>query len=73
MFNIVMYVNCGHGEFFLMKIYCFNILFGAHQVEDVNLFIFQLSKFIVFIFRLFQSLELIKYLFYSTYQLFKNI
>jgi hypothetical protein len=44
-----------------MKIYCFNTLFGAHQVEDVNLFIFKFSKFTIFIFRLFQSSELIKY------------
>ncbi len=43
MFNIVMYVNCFHGDFFLMKIYRFNTLFGAHQVEHVILFIFKLS------------------------------
>jgi hypothetical protein len=30
----------------LMQIFPFNILFGAHQVEDVILFIFKLSKFI---------------------------
>jgi len=41
-----------------MQICCFNILFGAHQVENVILFVFKLSKFIVFIFELFQSLEL---------------
>jgi hypothetical protein len=44
-----------------MQIFCFNILFGAHQVEDVIIFIFKLSKLIIFIFRLFQSLELIKH------------
>jgi len=46
-----------------MQIYHFNILFGAHWVEDVILFIFKLSKFIVFIFELFQSSELVKYVF----------
>jgi hypothetical protein len=46
-----------------MQICCFNILFGAQQVEDVILFICKLSKFIVFIFKIFQSLELIKYVF----------
>jgi hypothetical protein len=44
-----------------MQFFCFNILFGAHQVEDVILFNFKLSKFIVFIFKKNQSLELIKY------------
>jgi len=44
-----------------MQICCFNILFSAHHVEDVILFIFKLSKFIVSIFKLFQSQELIKY------------
>jgi hypothetical protein len=38
-----------------------DILFGAHQVEDVILFIFKLSKLIIFIFGFFQSPELIKY------------
>jgi hypothetical protein len=47
-----------------MKICCFNILFSAHQVENVILFIFKPSKLIVFIFELFQSLELIKYVFH---------
>jgi hypothetical protein len=49
MFNIVMYVTCFHGDLKKMKIYRFNTLFGAHQVEHVILFIFKLSKFIVFI------------------------
>jgi hypothetical protein len=44
-----------------MQICCFKILFGAPQDEDVILFIFKLSKFIIFILRLFQSLELIKH------------
>jgi hypothetical protein len=42
-----------------MKICHFNTLFGAHKVE--NVFLFKISKLIVFIFRIFQSLELIKY------------
>jgi hypothetical protein len=41
-----------------MQICRFNILFGAHRVENVILFVFKLSKFIVFIFENFQSLEL---------------
>jgi hypothetical protein len=41
-----------------MQICRFNILFGAHRVENVILFVFKLSKFIVFIFEIFQSLEL---------------
>jgi len=44
-----------------MKICRFNTLFGAQQVENVILFIFKLSKLIVFIFELFQSLKLIKF------------
>jgi hypothetical protein len=47
-----------------MQICRFNILFGAHQVEDVILFIFKLSNFIILIFKLFQSLELIIYVLY---------
>jgi len=43
----------------------FQILFGAHQVEDVIIFTFKLSKFIVFIFGLFQSSKLIKYVLYD--------
>jgi hypothetical protein len=46
-----------------MQICRFNILFVAHQVEDVILFKFKLSKFILFIFGLFQSSKLIKYVF----------
>jgi hypothetical protein len=46
-----------------MQICHFNTMFGAHQVEDVILFIFKFSKFIVFIFKLFQSPKLIKYVF----------
>ncbi len=45
----------------IMQLFHFNILFGAHQVEDFILFIFNFSKFIVFIFKKFQSLKLIKY------------
>jgi hypothetical protein len=37
-----------------MQICHFNILFGAHHVEDIILFIFKFSKFIAFIFELFQ-------------------
>jgi hypothetical protein len=48
-----------------MQICCVNVLFGAHQVEDVIIFTFKLSKFIVFIFELFQSLKLIKYVLYN--------
>jgi hypothetical protein len=48
-----------------MQMCHFNILFGAHHVKNVILFIFKLSKFIVFIFELFQSLELIKYVLLS--------
>jgi hypothetical protein len=46
----------------------FNTLFDAHQVEDVILFIFKLSKLISFIFGLFQSSQLIKYVlkYYNT-------
>jgi hypothetical protein len=47
----------------LMKTCHYNSLFGDHQVEDVILFIFKFSKLIVFIFGLFQSPELIKYMF----------
>ncbi len=46
-----------------MQICHFNILFGAHQVENVILFIFKLSKKIIFIFKKFQSWELNKYVF----------
>jgi hypothetical protein len=61
--SIVMNVNCSRGgKNFLCKFCHFNTLFGAHQVEDVILVIFKLSKFIVFFFRLFQFLELLKYL-----------
>jgi hypothetical protein len=60
--SIVMNVDCSHGEKkFLCKFCCFNTLFGAHHVENVILVIFKLSKFIVFIFGLFQSPKLIKY------------
>jgi hypothetical protein len=46
---IVMNVNCSHGgKTFLCKFCHFNTLFGAHQVEDVILFIFKLSKFFFF-------------------------
>jgi hypothetical protein len=45
-----------------MKICHFNTLFGAHQVEDVFFFL-KFSKLIVSIFELFQSSELIKYVF----------
>jgi hypothetical protein len=50
-----------------MQICRFNILFGAHKVEDVILFIFKLSKFIVSILGLFQSPKLIKYVLYSNF------
>jgi hypothetical protein len=54
--SIVMNFNCFHGgKNILMQICCLNILFGAHQVENVIIFIFELSKFIIFIFGLFQS------------------
>jgi hypothetical protein len=42
-----------------MQIRHFNTMFNAHQVEDVILFIFKISKFIVFIFKKFQSSKLI--------------
>jgi hypothetical protein len=57
----VMNVSYLHGEKTIMKICHFNTLFSTLQVENVILFIFQLSKFIVFIFRLFQNSKLIKY------------
>jgi hypothetical protein len=49
-----------------MQICRFNILFSAHLVEDVILFIFKLSNFIFLIFELFQSPKLIKYVFLVT-------
>jgi hypothetical protein len=48
-----------------MKICHFNTLLGAHQVQYVILLFFKLSKLVSFIFKLFQSLELIKYVFSS--------
>jgi hypothetical protein len=64
--SIIMNVNYSHGgKKFLCKFCCFNILFGAHQVEDVILVIFTLSKFIVFVFELFQSPQLIKCVLYA--------
>jgi len=39
-------------------------LFGSHQVENVILFIFKLLKLIVYVFGLFQSIELINYMLY---------
>jgi len=59
-----------------MKICHFNTLFSAHQVEDVILFVFKLSKLIIFIFELFQGLELIKYVllvFIFQYQMVSKI
>jgi hypothetical protein len=44
-----------------MQICHLNTLFGAHEVENVIIFLFKLSKFIFLIFRLFQSPKLIKY------------
>jgi len=49
---------------FLMKICCFNTLFGAHQVEDVILSIFKLLKLILNFFEFFQSWKLITYVFH---------
>jgi hypothetical protein len=44
-----------------MQICHFNTLFGAHHAENVILFIFKLLKFIVYIVKLLQNLNLIKF------------
>jgi hypothetical protein len=52
---------------FLTQICRFNILFGAHHVEDVILLIFRLSKFMFLKkIELFQSSNLIIYVLYET-------